>query len=236
MSIVQYGSVNTAALYTPDLYVQVVPPQNYFINGVPTNVLGIVGTSSYGPVNTPVTIGSPGQYTANFGPIQNRKYDMGTPLMTASQQGANNFVCVRVTDGTDTKAIGTVQGALSLAASYTGSFGNNITITFASGSAASTTAVLVSVPGFVSEIFNNIPGTGASLWTNVANALTTGLSATRGPSAWLTATATGLTLAPSYAATTMAGGTDGVSSVSATTLLGADQTTSSMPNFFNIFF
>ena len=37
MPIVQSGSLNTTALVAPDLYVQVVPPQNLVLNGVPTD-------------------------------------------------------------------------------------------------------------------------------------------------------------------------------------------------------
>lgn len=43
MPIYQQGSVNTAALVVPDLYVQIVPPQNLVLNGVPTNLVGLVG-------------------------------------------------------------------------------------------------------------------------------------------------------------------------------------------------
>lgn len=53
MPIVQQGSINTTALVVPDLYVQIVPPQNLVLNGVPTNILGVVGTASWGPVNQP---------------------------------------------------------------------------------------------------------------------------------------------------------------------------------------
>ena len=53
MPIIQQGSVNTTSLIVPDLYVQIVPPQNLVLNGVPTNVLGVVGTASWGPVNQP---------------------------------------------------------------------------------------------------------------------------------------------------------------------------------------
>ena len=48
MPIVQQGSINTTALVVPDLYVQIVPPQNLVLNGVPTNVVGVVGTASLG--------------------------------------------------------------------------------------------------------------------------------------------------------------------------------------------
>ena len=87
--IVQQGSINTAALVVPDLSVVIVPPQNLVVNGVPTNLAGYVGTASWGPVNTPAIIGSMAEYTRAFGPIVARKYDMGTQVATAVQQGAS---------------------------------------------------------------------------------------------------------------------------------------------------
>ena len=48
MPIVQQGSINTTALIVPDLYVQIVPPQNLVLNGVPTDIVGVVGTASLG--------------------------------------------------------------------------------------------------------------------------------------------------------------------------------------------
>ena len=104
MPIVQAGTLNTTALVVPDLYVQVVPPQNLVLNGVPTNVVGVVGTASWGPVNSPVIVGSMADYARAFGPIQARRHDMGTPVATAVQQGAQAFRCVRVTDGSDVAA------------------------------------------------------------------------------------------------------------------------------------
>ena len=104
MPIVQKGTINTTALVVPDLYVQIVPPQNLVINGVPTNVAGIVGTSCWGPVGQPVICSTMADYATAFGPLMPRKYDMGTAVAVAVQQGAANFRCVRVTDGTDTAA------------------------------------------------------------------------------------------------------------------------------------
>ena len=54
MPILQAGSVNNTALIVPDLYVEIVPPQNLILNGVPTNLLGVVGTANWGPKNLPV--------------------------------------------------------------------------------------------------------------------------------------------------------------------------------------
>src|SRR5689334_6013822 len=113
MPIVQQGSINTTALVVPDLYVQIVPPQNLVLNGVPTNVIGVVGTASWGPVGQPVIIATMADYARNFGPVAVRKYDMGTHVATAVQQGAQNFRCVRVTDGTDTAAQTLIQGTSS---------------------------------------------------------------------------------------------------------------------------
>ncbi|PHV13708.1 phage tail protein [Janthinobacterium sp. BJB303] len=111
MTVVQQGSINTTALIVPDLYVQIVPPSVALLNGLPTNILGIVGTATWGPVNAPAVIGSMADYARQFGAIMPRKYDMGTAVAAAVLQGANNFRCVRVTDGTDTAASGTLTAS-----------------------------------------------------------------------------------------------------------------------------
>src|ERR1700712_4687536 len=103
MPIFQQGSLNTTALTVPDIYVQIVPPQPQ-INGVPTNIMGIVGTAIWGPVNSPTIASNPADFALQFGNMQNRKYDLGPPLSSASLQGAANFRIVRVTDGTDAAA------------------------------------------------------------------------------------------------------------------------------------
>src|SRR5271156_819511 len=111
MPIIQQGSINTTALVVPDLYVQIVPPQNLVLNGVPTNVLGVVGTASWGPVSQPVIVATMADYAGSYGPVMARQYDMGTQVATAVQQGAQNFRCVRVTDGTDTAGAIRLGGA-----------------------------------------------------------------------------------------------------------------------------
>ncbi len=50
MPIVAQGSLNTAAIIVPDLIVQIVPPQIRTLNGVPSDIIGVVGTASWGPV------------------------------------------------------------------------------------------------------------------------------------------------------------------------------------------
>ncbi len=134
MPIVQQGSINTTALVVPDLYVQIVPPQNLVLNGVPTNVVGVVGTASWGPVGQPVIVATMADYAQSFGPVIARKYDAGTQVATAVQQGGQNFRCVRVSDGTDTASQTTAPGTtFTFTALHTGSLGNQVVLGLSAG-------------------------------------------------------------------------------------------------------
>jgi hypothetical protein len=125
MPISLAGQLNTTALVVPDAYIQILSPDISTLNGVPTNVLGIVGTAPWGPVGIPTVFGSMSQYAQLFGPVQNRKYDMGTAAAIATQQGANNMLGVRVTDGTDTAAQVAIGGVSGSQASGTVTFTAN---------------------------------------------------------------------------------------------------------------
>lgn len=194
MTVIQSGSINTTALSVPDLYVQIVPPQNAFINGIPTNILGMIGTATWGPVNSPTIVGNLTQYVQNFGGVQTTKYDMGTHVALASLQYANNFRCVRVTDGTDVSATANVLDTVSstsvigivLTAYYTGVVGNTIVATIASGSGSTNASpsfkLTLAIPNGLPEVFDNIAGSGATLWSNMVNAVNLGQSGIRGPS------------------------------------------------------
>jgi hypothetical protein len=226
MPIVQQGSINTTALVVPDLYVQIVPPQNLVLNGVPTNVVGVVGTASWGPVGQPVIVGTMADYATNFGPIMPRAYDMGTPVATAIQQGASAFRCVRVTDGSDTAAQYEIPSTTFLfTALYTGSLGNSINVALTGGSAAGTWRLTVALPGLPPEVYDNIAGTGAQFWLALQAAVNTGIVNQRGPSQLVVASAAGTSAAPfifSYTLTGGVAGTDGATNVTSTTLLGQD--------------
>jgi hypothetical protein len=209
----------------PDVYVQIIPPAAYLLNGLPTNIVGIVGTATWGPVNSPTIIGSMAQYAQLFGAIQARTYDMGTAVAAAVLQGANNFRCVRVTDGTDIAANTTIQSnCLTVTSKYTGSLGNSLQVVIAAGTAASTWKVTVTLPGVVPEVFDNLGSglSGNALWTAIAAAINTGVSGLRGPSQLIVATAGVGTAAPTPATVSFTGGTDGASGVTTTTLLGQD--------------
>ena len=225
MPIASSGSLNTTALIVPDLYVQIVPPQTLQLNGVPTNILGIVGTASWGPVNEPTICSSMSDYARWFGPVMPRKYDLGTPVAIAVQQGAQNFRCVRVTDGTDSAASLTLLGAITFTAIYTGSLGNSLTISLSAGSAANSWRVTISLPGWTPEMFDNIQGTGNAFWQNVANAVNFGSGVLRGASQLVVATAGTASTAPATGTYPFSSGTpgnDGATNISAATLLGAD--------------
>jgi len=225
MPIVQQGAINTTALIVPDLYVQIVPPQSLLLNGVPTDVLGVVGTASWGPVGEPTIIGSMSDYAAAFGAVMPRKYDMGTQVATAVQQGAGNFRCVRVTDGTDTAASINVLGGVTFTALYTGSLGTQLTLTFSAGSAASTWRMSVALPGQSPEVYDNISGSGAAFWGNLANAVNNGNGVLRGPSQLIVATVLGGVATPVAGVFSFSSGTpgsDGTATITAATLVGVD--------------
>jgi hypothetical protein len=225
MPIVQQGAINTTALIVPDLYVQIVPPQSLLLNGVPTDTLGIVGTASWGPVGEPTIVGTMSDYATLFGPVMARKYDMGTQVAIAVQQGAGNFRCVRATDGSDSAASLTILGSITLTAIYTGSLGNTLSVTFSSGSAANTWRVTIALPGLNPEVFDNIAGTGLAFWNNLSGAINDGNGALRGPSQLVMASVAGASATPQASVYLFSSGTlgsDGVFSVNAATLVGVD--------------
>jgi len=226
MPIVQQGSINTTALVVPDLYVQIVPPQNLVLNGVPTNVIGAVGTASWGPANQPVIIATMADYARNFGPVAARKFDLGTQIATAVQQGAQNFRCVRVTDGTDTAASALIPSTtVAFTALYSGSLGNLVALALNPGSRAGAWRLTVALPGITPEVFDNIAGTGAAFWLALATAVNQGQGSQRGPSLFVTVNAGGATAAPTAFSLSLGSGlagTDGATGATTSILTGTD--------------
>ena len=219
----QSGSLNTTALVVPDLYVVRVPPNVLSLNGVPTDVIGVVGTASWGPANTPVIVGDASSYYSNFGAVQARKFDMGTQVSTAILQGAANFRCVRVTDGTDVAASGMgPAGCITFTAAHTGTLGNGLTVSLSAGSKSGSWRAVVYAPGFVPEVFDNIIGAGNTFWLALASAISIGQPNTlRGPSQILTASAGAGATAAAIGVYNLAGGTDG-SAVTSNAMVGSD--------------
>ena len=216
--ISQAGSLNTTALSVPDLYVQIVAPQQLTLNGVASNIIGVVGTAAWGPVNQAVTFGSIAQLSSVYGPVIARKFDLGTHVATACAQAAAAFVGVRVSDGTDTAATYALlysggQYPALLTALYTGSLGNQIGVSLASGSRAGSWKLVLAMPSLVPEVFDNIDASAgvAAFWSNLVSAVNTGTGVTRGPSQLVVASlGTGTSIPPAaISAQTLLSGTDG---------------------------
>lgn len=226
MPIVPRGSINTTALIVPDLYVQITPPQELVLNGVPTDVVGIVGTAGWGPIGRPVIISTMADYARSFGPIVARKYDMGTQVATAVQQGAQNFRCVRITDGTDTAAQAAVPGTTVLCtALHTGTVGNDIVVSLQPSSKPDTWRLTVSLRGLQPEIFDGLSGTGEPFWSDLATAVNTGQGPQRPASQLIVVTPGGNITAPAAFSVTLGSaalGSDGASGVTGALLVGLD--------------
>ncbi len=231
--VTQSGALNSAALVVPDLYVQIVSPQTLSLNGAPTNLLGLVGTASWGPVSQPVVFGTMADYTLAFGPVRARKYDLGTQVSCAIQQGSGTMLGVRVSDGTDSAANYAVlydsttnSYPLLLTAIYTGSQGNNIGLALTNGSRPGSLKLVLQLPGSLPEVFDNIDASaGASaFWSDLAQAINTGTGPARGPSRLCVATLGGGTteMPVAIANQSLMGGSDGVQGVAAATLVGSD--------------
>jgi uncharacterized protein len=232
MPIYPAGSLNTAALQAPDLYIQIVPPKTRYINGVATDILGIIGIADWGPVNSAVLIGSPGDASQKFGIQTVRKYDLCTAIAVSIQSGTSNIRAVRVTDGTDTAATSTLKDTAAavgatLTAFYTGILGNSLSATLAVGSAASSWKLTISLPGISPEVFDNITGAGLALWQNIVSAVNNGQSGIRGPSQLVVATVGVSILAPVAVTQTIAFtmGTSGNTTLTDAVLLGTDGVT-----------
>lgn len=230
MPIVPLGSTSLSSSSVPNVYTQITPP-NPVISGVPTDRIGVVGTASWGPINSPYTVGNMQQYAAIFGSPQPVKYDMGSAVYAAVLQGASNFLCVRVTDDTDTAATVALLDTATPAAVgayltslYTGSLGNTINAVISLGSGYTPSApkykLTIYMSGGIPEVFDSIGGTGATFWQNLVNAVNLGQSTSRGPSQLIVASlgtgigavtvttpGSGYTSIPTFAATVGSGAT-----------------------------
>lgn len=232
MPVYQAGQLNTTALQAPDLYVIIQPPGVNYINGVPTDGLGLVGVGSWGPVNAPIRgIGNNAQAQQAIGNVTFRGHDLATAVAVGVQNNVQNFVLVRVTDGTDTAATAVFKDTaatpaigLTLTALYTGVVGNTISASITAGTANNTFRLQIQRAGYTPEVFDNVPGTGATFWSNAAQAVNYGQSGVRGPSQLVAASTGPSSAAPATSSngTALMGGTDGATNVNDLTLVGTD--------------
>lgn len=216
------GSQNLAALTVPGVYVDIIPPAPIIV-GVPTNIVGLVGTGTWGPVNSPVNFNTLDDCAGIFGFPQVRSYDLATYVAAASSIGGSiAFAGVRVTDGTDTAAsVVALTNCITFTAKYTGTRGNGISVTIQNGSKASSYCAVVNFPGRTPERFDNITGSGNAFWVALASAINNGTILT-GKSNFIVAAAGVGTTAAALASYALSGGTDGVTSITTAVLVGTD--------------
>jgi hypothetical protein len=152
------GQQNLAALTVPGVYGDIILPTPLLL-GTPTNIEGLVGVASWGPLNALIPVSKPSDAAVTIGPPVIRTYDISTYISAASQVGGSiGFYCVRVSDGTDAAATATLFSGLTLTGKYTGTLGNQITASIQAGSLANSYMVSVAFPGLQPEQFNNIVG------------------------------------------------------------------------------
>jgi hypothetical protein len=255
---VQQGSVNTTNLVIPGLSVGIIPPQANQLNGVQSNIVGLVGNAAYGPINTPVTVSNYTEFLAAFGNSVNRNGgvgggDLGAAVQVAIQNGANNIVCVRVidyntgseggTNGTTSATAASVEMGISgsnfaalLTARYSGSAGNSFTATVQASQYPSAVKVVLSSGLAAPETFDNISNASTTaFWAALVSAINNGNSAIRPRSAYFVATAgtnTSATVPTAGTTFTLSGGADGVTSLSSADYVGVDGTAGSRKGMY----
>lgn len=219
MTIFNQGSVNPSAAGLPGVYVNVQPPPSAPLTGAPSDIMGVVGTASWGPVGVPVPFDGEASCALAFGVMKPRKFDITTAVRAAQMNGCENFRGVRVTDGTDLAASALIGGAtgLGITARYTGADGAGIAVELAAGTKANTLRINITMPGHAPEIIDNVAAVAAAnaSWLALAAAINAG-------SALIVASAGAATAAPVVGVYQLVGGSDGAAGVVAASLVGTD--------------
>jgi len=114
------GQQNLAALSVPAVYGDIILPTPFLL-GTPTNLEGLVGVGSWGPLNSIIPVSKSVDAAVSLGTPVIRNYDISSYVAAASQVGgAIGFLCVRVSDGTDVAATAAIQsGATNASGSIT---------------------------------------------------------------------------------------------------------------------
>jgi hypothetical protein len=215
-------------------YVYLQPPTPIAGAGIATSLSGIVGTASWGPINAPQPFSDTASAYAAFGRSISDPFSLVTESLFAVNF-ASNFLGVRVSDGTDTAASVLVKdtggtNGVTLTGKYSGTEGNNISVTLAVGSqstvATPTMTATIARTGYPSEVFANLGNPSAGGFAaNLRNAVNLGVSGVRGPSNLVVATASGASVLGFVAGTsTLVGGTNGAT-VTSVQQIGLDGTT-----------
>lgn len=152
------GQQNLAALTVPGVYNDIILPQPNIL-GTPTNIEGLVGVGSWGPLNALIPGSRSVDVAVSLGTPIIRNYDIASYVAASSQiGGAIGYQMVRVSDGTDTAATATIQSAITITGKYTGILGNQIKFSIQNGTLANSYMGVVAFPGKSAEQFNNVLG------------------------------------------------------------------------------
>jgi hypothetical protein len=128
MPVTQQSNFVASSLAVNDIYVVIVRPVSVSVQGVSTSICGLVGTAAWGPLNTPLTVGSPQELSQNFGPLRNKPNDMPTDALILLRAGVPDVECVRVSDGTDAAATAPCVSASTGTVTVGGTFSAGTTI------------------------------------------------------------------------------------------------------------
>lgn len=224
-NISQIGTLNIASLTNDDVYVVIVPPGPLLIRGVPTDVIGVVGTGGWGPINQVISIGSLEEAPSKIGFTNSlSKHDLATAVTAASTAGGNRFRCIRVAKGDVAATVNIMDVAGSpdilntLTAKWTGSMGDNIIVRISRGSKSvpnSTLKVQIILNGTTQprETYDNLPADN-TFKDALVLAITNGQGPLRPPSQIVTAVVnaantTGLPPTAAVVSLNMSGGDDG---------------------------
>lgn len=229
------GQTNLNANSAPGVYWQINDPNPISINPANTNIALIVGVASGGLVNKQMFFNGVTDASVVLGQVTDRTYDIMTAIDIASKNGCGQFVVIRVTDGTDVAATATLLdttaptpvAGVTLTAKNTGTVSNGFTAIVGRGSnytsGTPTYQVLIVNQNGQGELFDNIGGTGNTLYANIVNAINNGNS-TNSASNLVVATLGAATNPPALQSYAFSGGTNGNSSITASTLVGSDAT------------
>ncbi|SDI49217.1 phage tail sheath C-terminal domain-containing protein [Paenibacillus naphthalenovorans] len=133
-------------------------------SGVSLGRIGVVGTFAKGPLNKPVTIGSPDQFVQQFGEFRT---DLSGPLsmLGAFNQGASDFVVVRIGGASiatakltlkdDANADSIIAEATSPGKWANGTESTGIKVAVAAGTSAGTVKLVV-ISGNKSTVFDGV--------------------------------------------------------------------------------
>ncbi len=224
MAIIQAGSSNPASQLVAGVYVAIVAPPT-LLSGAPTNVLGLVGVGSWGPVGMPITFGDPSGAVSSFGPVTNRVHDLATAATVAALQGVNAFRAVRVSDGTDVAATFTLAAAvLSEATAFWSAVAAAVNTGAGVLRGQSNLVRFNAATGEFTALYTGVVGDGVTVSVSQGSKVGTfrvvvSLSGSQEVFDNIAAAAGAL---PTAAAYQLAGGADGAAGVTSATMVGVD--------------